>query len=61
MLILRLIFFLMLATIGGGLTLYLFTRERHYLRFAWRSFQVSLALVVLIMLFYVFERVVLMV
>jgi hypothetical protein len=61
MLILRLIFFLMLATIGGGLTLFLFTRERRYLRFAWRSFQVSLALVVLIMLFYVFERVVLMV
>ncbi|CAG0984882.1 hypothetical protein BURK2_02055 [Burkholderiales bacterium] len=61
MLILRLIFFLMLATIGGGLTLYLFTRDRRYLRFAWRSFQVSLALVVLIMLFYVFERVVLLV
>ncbi len=56
MLILRLLFFLMLATIGGSLTLYLFTRDRRYLRFAWRSFQLSLLLVVGVMLFYVLER-----
>jgi len=61
MFLLRLIFFLMLATIGGGITLYFFTRDRRYLRFAWRAFQLSLLLAVGVMLFYVFERVFLLV
>ena len=39
MLILRLVGALALITIGAALLVYLFTRNRIYLRFAWRVFQ----------------------
>ncbi|HJQ64340.1 MAG TPA: hypothetical protein VJ834_15925 [Burkholderiales bacterium] len=45
-----------LITIGAALIVYLFTRNRRYLRFAWRAFQFTVIFAVVVMAFYVVER-----
>lgn len=54
--LLRLVGALALITIGATLLLYLFTRNRRYLTVAWRVFQFALVFAVVVMLFYVVER-----
>jgi hypothetical protein len=56
MLVLRLVGALALITIGAGLILFLFTRNRRYLTFAWRVFQFTVIFAVVLMAFYVLER-----
>lgn len=56
MLVLRLIGALALITIGAGLILFLFTRNRRYLTFAWRVFQFTVIFAIVLMAFYVLER-----
>lgn len=56
MLILRLVGALVLITIGAALVLYLFTRDRRYLMFAWRVFQFGVIFAMVLMAFYVLER-----
>lgn len=56
MLILRLVGALALITIGAALLVYLFTRNRIYLRFAWRVFQFAVVFAMVVMAFYVVER-----
>lgn len=56
MLLLRLIGVLASISIGVTLALYLVTRERRYLRFAWRIFLATLVFVLLLMAFYAAER-----
>lgn len=56
MLVLRLVGVLALITIGAALVLYLFTRNRRYLTFAWRCFQFSVIFAAVLMAFYVVER-----
>lgn len=56
MLILRLVGALALIAIGVALVLYLFTRDRRYLRFAWRVLQFAVLLAVVVMVFYLIER-----
>lgn len=56
MLILRLIGIFALITIGVSLALYALRRERRYLQFAWRVFLGTLVFVALLMVFYVAER-----
>jgi hypothetical protein len=56
MLLLRLIFFVVLIAIGGGLTMYFFSRDRRYLRFVWRATQVTLLVVLAILLFHAAKR-----
>jgi hypothetical protein len=56
MLILRLVGALALIAIGVALVLYLFTRNRRYLRFAWRVLQFAVLLAVVVMVFYLIER-----
>lgn len=56
MLLLRLIGVLASISIGVALALYLVTRERRYLRFAWRIFLATLVFVLLLMAFYAAER-----
>lgn len=56
MLVLRLVGALALITIGAGLILFLFTRNRRYLTFAWRVFQFTVFFAVVLMAFYVLER-----
>jgi hypothetical protein len=56
MLILRLVGALALITIGTAFVLYLFTRNRRYLTFAWRVFQFGLVFAMVVMALYVVER-----
>jgi hypothetical protein len=59
MLILRLTLFLiaLLLVLSGGM--YLFTRNRRYLRFAWQTVRFAIFLIVLFGLLFVLERYVL--
>ena len=59
MVVVRLLLFLALATIGGAGLFYLFTRDRRYLRFIWQVIKYTILLLLLAMLFFVFERLIL--
>jgi hypothetical protein len=59
MIVLRLVGLLVLIAIAGSLALYLFTRNRRYLTFAWRVFQFAFVFLLVFMAFYVLERLVL--
>lgn len=59
MVLLRLIGILAVIAISLGLVLYLFTRNRRYLTFAWRVFQFGIVFAMVFMAFYVLERLVL--
>jgi len=61
MLLLRLVGALALIAIGAALVLYVFTRNRRYLSFAWRIFQFTLVFAIVVMAFYVVERLLLVV
>ena len=61
MVVLRLIGILVLIAIAGSIALYLFTRNRRYLTFAWRVFQFAFVFLVVFLAFYVLERLVLVV
>ena len=61
MLVLRLMGILVLITIVGSIGLYLFTRNRRYLTFAWRVFQFAFVFLVVFLALYVLERLVLVV
>ena len=61
MVVLRLIGILVLITIALGLVLYLFTRNRRYLTFAWRVFQFAVVFLMVFMALYVLERLVLVI
>jgi hypothetical protein len=61
MVVLRLIGILALIAIVGAIALYLFTRNRRYLTFAWRVFQFTFVFLLVFMALYVLERLVLVV
>ena len=61
MIVLRLIGILVLITIGASLAMYLFTRNRRYIDFARRVFQLAVVFVMVFMALYVVERLVLVV
>jgi hypothetical protein len=57
-LLVRLLLFLALAGIGVAGLLFLYTRDRRYLRFIGQVFRFSLILLVVVFLFFAFERLV---
>jgi hypothetical protein len=59
MLVIRLTSFLALGAIAVSLALYLITKDRRYLRFAWQTFKLALVLFVIVTLFFLLERLVL--
>ena len=59
MLVLRLVGLLVLITIAGSFALYLFTRNRRFLTFAWRVLQFAIVFLLVFMALYVLERLVL--
>lgn len=61
MLVLRLIGILALIAIVASIALYLFTRNRRYLTFAWRVFQFAFVFLLVFLALYVLERVVLVI
>ena len=61
MLVLRLVGILVLIGIVGAIALYLFTRNRRYLTFAWRVFQFAFVFLLVFLALYLLERLVLVV
>ena len=61
MLVLRLIGVLVLIGIVGAIVLYLFTRNRRYLTFAWRVFQFAFVFLLVFLTLYLLERLVLVI
>ncbi|HSN39456.1 MAG TPA: hypothetical protein VLT92_04620 [Burkholderiales bacterium] len=61
MIVLRLIGILALITTGAALVMYLFTRNRRYLNFTWRVFQLLMIFFLVFMVLYVLERLVLVI
>ena len=59
MLVLRIVGFLVVITIGSSLLMYLFTRNRRYVVFAWQLLKYTGVLVALVLIFMLLERVVL--
>jgi hypothetical protein len=57
-LLVRLLLFLALAAIGVAGLLFLYTRDRRYLRFVGQVLRFTLILGVIVMLFFAFERLV---
>jgi hypothetical protein len=58
MIIVRLLLFLALATIAGAALLYLFKRDRRYLRFIGQVVRYTIFVLVATLLFFAFERLV---
>ncbi|MDH5534244.1 MAG: hypothetical protein OEZ08_01570 [Betaproteobacteria bacterium] len=59
MLVLRLVGIVALISIGAALILYVVTRNRRYLTFAWRVFQFALVFLLVFAALYLVERVLL--
>jgi hypothetical protein len=57
-LLVRLLLFLALAAIGVAGLLFLYTRDRRYLRFVGQVIKFTLILAVIVFLFFAFERLV---
>ena len=60
MVLVRLLLFLALATVAGAGVFYMFTRDRRYLRFIGQVIKYTILLLVGVMLFFVFERLVIL-
>jgi len=54
----RLLLFMALATIAGALGFYIFKRDRRYLRFIWQVVKYTIFLLLGILVFFAFERLV---
>ena len=59
MILVRLLLFFALAAIAGAAALYLIKRDRRYLRFIGQVVKYTLLLLLAVLVFYAFERVVL--
>ena len=56
MLVLRIVGFLLLITVGASLATYLLTRNRRYLTFAWQVLKYCVLLALLVLAFMFAER-----
>ena len=58
MILVRLLLFLALAAIAVAAVLYLFTRDRRYVRFIWQVIKFTILIVAVVLIFFAFERLV---
>ena len=58
MILVRLLFFLAVGAIAVAGLLYLYTKDRRYLRFIGKTIKFTIVLLVVVLLFYAFERLV---
>ena len=58
MVLVRLLLFLALAAIAVAAILYLFTRDRRYLRFIGQVLKFTILLLAIVLIFFAFERIV---
>ena len=61
MLVLRIVGFLVLITIGASLVMYLLTRNRRYVTFAWQVLKYGMVMAIIVLSFVLFERLVLVI
>ncbi|HUO44736.1 MAG TPA: hypothetical protein VMT94_07485 [Burkholderiales bacterium] len=61
MLLLRILGFLLLITIGGGIVMFVVTRDRRYLTFTRQALKYGILIAIVVLAFMVLERVVLVV
>ena len=61
MLILRIVGFLVLITIGASLLMYVVTKNRRYVTFAWQVFKYGMVMAIITLAFLLFERLVLVI
>ena len=59
MFLLRLLIFFVLVTVGAAGVLYLFTRNKRYLKFAWLVLKFAFVFVLVLGVLFVLERVIL--
>jgi hypothetical protein len=58
LILVRLLLFLALAAIAVAGILFLFTRDRRYLRFVWLVVKFAVLLLAIVLVFFAFERIV---
>ena len=58
MILVRLLLFLALAAIAVAVILYLFSRDRRYLKFIWQVVKSTILLAAVVMIYFAFERIV---
>ena len=58
MILVRLLLFLALAAMAVSAAMYLFTKDRRYLRFIWQVVKFTLVILAVVLIFYAFERLV---
>ena len=61
MLVLRIVGFLVLITIGSSLLMFLVTRNRRYVTFAWQVLKYGMVMAIITLAFLLFERLVLVI
>ena len=61
MLVLRILGFLIVITIGCSLLMSVIMKDRRYVRFAWQVFRYAMVLVAIVLIFLFLERVVLVI
>ncbi len=61
MLVLRIVGFLILITIGSSLVMFLLTRNRRYVTFAWQVLKYGMVMAIIVLTFILFERLVLVI
>jgi hypothetical protein len=54
----RLLLFLALAAIAVAAILFLFSKDRRYLRFIWQVIKFTIVLLAIVLIFFAFERIV---
>ncbi len=58
MILVRLLLFLALAAIAVAAVMYIFSRDRRYLRFIWQAVKFTIVILAVVLIFYAFERLV---
>ena len=58
MILVRLLLFLSLAAIAVAAVMYLFSKDRRYLRFIWQVVKFTIVILAVVLVFYAFERLV---
>ena len=58
MVLVRLLLFLALASIAVAAILFLFSKDRRYLRFIWQVIKFTVLLLAIVLIFFAFERIV---
>jgi hypothetical protein len=61
MFILRVVGFLVLVTIGASLVIYLLTKNRRYVTFAWQVLKYGMLMAIIVLVCLLFERLVLVI